>query len=146
LARAATAVRCGVPEGPMALITWKSEYSVGVAEFDNDHRHLLDLINALHDALLADAPAERLGEICDRLIEHTVVHFGHEEARFEGYPRAAEHLRMHEKLKQRVLDFRGQIGTAGASDNARLVTDWLAHHITGEDRTFGAWLNTQGIH
>lgn len=130
----------------MALLTWKSEYSVGVAAFDDDHKHLLDIINTLHDAVLAGAPAAQLELLSDQLVEHTVAHFGHEEALFHGYPRAAEHLRMHDKLKQRVAEFRSQVGTAAAPDGAKLITDWLAHHITGEDKRFGAWLNTQGIH
>ena len=130
----------------MALITWKNEYSVGVAEFDADHQQLLEIINALHDAFQADASSEQLEDICDELIAHTIIHFAHEEARFEGYPRAPLHRQMHQKLKQRVLDYRGEIGTATALDNAKLITDWLAHHINGEDKTFGAWLNAQGIH
>ncbi len=130
----------------MALITWKDEYSVGVAEFDQDHRQLLDIINALHDAFLAGASPEQQGDICDELIAHTVVHFAHEEARFEGYPRAHLHRQMHGKLKHRVLDFRGEIGTATAAEGAQLITELLAHHINGEDKTFGAWLNAQGIH
>lgn len=130
----------------MALITWKDEYSVGVAEFDQDHRQLLTIINALHDAFQTGAPTEQLEEICNELTTHTVVHFAHEEARFEGYPRATLHRHMHEKLKQRVLDYRSEIGTATALDSAKLITDWLAHHINGEDKTFGAWLNAQGIH
>jgi hemerythrin len=130
----------------MALITWKDAYSVGVAEFDEDHRQLLDIINALDDAFQAGASPEQLGDICDELIAHTVVHFAHEEARFEGYPREHLHRQMHGKLKHRILDFRGEIGTATAMDSAKLVTDWLAHHINGEDKTFGAWLNARGIH
>lgn len=124
----------------MALIVWKDEYSVGVPAFDADHRQLLDIINQLHDEAERGAPAERMAATCDVLIAHTVAHFDNEEAQFEGYPRAEEHRRMHEKLKQRVIAFREQIGTGDAVDGTRLITDWLAHHITGEDKTFGAWI------
>lgn len=130
----------------MALMTWKDEYSVGVAEFDEDHRNLLNIINDLDAALAQDDGMESVMAICDRLVTHTVQHFEHEEARFTGYPGAEAHRRMHEKLKERVAAFRQQLGTPAASSSAKLVTDWLAHHITGEDKKFGAWLNTQGIH
>src|SRR5512140_1057043 len=104
--------RAGVQNmrAPMALITWKDAYSVGVAEFDADHRQLLDIINALHDAFEVGASPAQLEDICDELIAHTIVHFAHEEARFEGYARAPLHRQMHHKLKQRVLDYRGEIG------------------------------------
>jgi hemerythrin len=130
----------------MALIAWKDEYSVGVAEFDEDHRQLIEIINALHDAFQNNTATKRLEEICDELITHTIVHFGHEEAQFENYPRAPLHRQMHKKLKQRIEDYRSEIGTASAVESAKLITDWLAHHINGEDKTFGAWLNAQGIH
>ena len=124
----------------MPILLWKDEFSVGVPAFDNDHRQLLDIINTLHDEAVSGAPADQLGATCDRLIAHTVAHFANEEARFEGYPRATEHRRMHDKLKERVIAFRQAIGASNAVDGTRLITDWLAHHITGEDKSFGAWI------
>ena len=37
----------------MALIEWKEHYSVGVAAVDHEHRELIDLINRLHEDLVA---------------------------------------------------------------------------------------------
>lgn len=128
----------------MPLVTWKDEFSVGVPAFDADHRELLDIINALHDEAQAGAPVTSLTALCDRLIMHTMRHFESEEARFGGYPRAEEHRRMHDKLKGRVLHFRAQLTGGNAVDGTKLITDWLAHHITGEDKNFGAWLG--GVH
>jgi hemerythrin len=124
----------------MPLVAWKDEFSVGVPAFDADHRDLLDIINTLYDQAESDAPAATLTATCDTLIAHTVAHFGREEARFAGYPRAVEHRHMHEKLVERVLDFRRDIAAGNARDGTRLITDYLAHHITGEDKTFGAWI------
>jgi hemerythrin-like metal-binding protein len=124
----------------MPLVVWKEEFRIGVPAFDAEHRDLLDIINVLYDQAEAGAPAETLAATCDRLIAHTVTHFDHEEARFDGYPRAAEHRRMHDKLKERALAFRQEITTGNAADGTKLITDWLAHHITGEDKNFGAWI------
>ncbi len=128
----------------MPLVVWKDEFSVGVPMIDAEHRDLLDIINTLHDLAQSGAPADQLAATCDRLIAHTVTHFDHEEARFEGYPRAQEHRRMHDKLKERVAAFRRDITSGNAVDGTKLITDWLAHHITGEDKAFGAWIC--GIH
>jgi hemerythrin-like metal-binding domain len=128
----------------MPLVVWKEEFSIGVPMFDAEHQDLLDIINTLHDQAMAGAPADTLVATCDRLMAHTVTHFDHEEARFEGYPRAEEHRRMHTKLKERVAAFRREIAGTNAVDGTKLITDWLAHHITGEDKTFGAWI--RGIH
>jgi hemerythrin len=128
----------------MPLVVWKDEFSIGVPMFDDEHRDLLDIINTLYDQAASGASTADLAATCDRLIAHTVSHFDHEEARFEGYPRAEEHRRMHTKLKERVVAFRRNLTSGGAVDGTKLITDWLAHHITGEDKTFGTWVN--GIH
>ena len=55
----------------MSLITWKKEFSVGVAEVDFEHRELIELINSLHDSARPgegrDAVIESLGEIFDQI-------------------------------------------------------------------------------
>jgi hemerythrin len=133
----------------MAHIDWKDEYSVGVASIDEDHKQLLAIVDTLHNRLGESAPAETLARICDKLIEHTLVHFGREEGYFEktNYPRAAAHRLMHEQLKQRILQFRAEIGERPPPvGKFMFFTDWLAHHIMGEDKTLGSHLNEQGIH
>ena len=124
----------------MPLLVWKDEFSVGVPAFDADHKDLLDIINTLHDQAESGASVTALAATCDTLVAHTVAHFDHEEAQFDGYPRAGEHRRMHQKLVERVLAFRRDITSGNAADGTRLVTDWLAHHITGEDKSFGDWI------
>jgi hemerythrin len=134
----------------MTHLAWKDEFSVNVALMDEDHKQLLEIIGRLYDALSTGAERHVPLGICDELIEHTLVHFEHEERWFDDlhYPRAAEHRRMHDKLKQRIVEYRGQLCAEPppALEQFELFTDWLAHHITGEDRSYGAWLNTQGIH
>ena len=129
---------------------WKEEFSVGVALLDDDHRQLLEIVGRLYQALSSGAERQVPLRICDELIEHTLVHFEHEEHWFDNlqYPRASEHRRMHDKLKQRIVEYRAQLGAEPppALEQLELFTDWLAHHISGEDRSYGAWLNSQGIH
>jgi hemerythrin len=128
-------------------LSWKDAFRVGVVQIDDDHRQLLEIINQLYDAL---SVGHDLVPLCDALIEHALVHFAHEEQWFDShsYPRAAQHRLMHEKLTRCLVDYRtqlnGEIGP-GINDFARFA-DWLAHHITREDRSYGAWLNSKDIH
>jgi hemerythrin len=134
----------------MTYLAWKEEFSVGGALMDDDHRQLLEIIGRLHEALSCGAERGVPLTICDELIVHTLEHFEHEERWFDNlrYPRAAEHRRMHDKLKQRIVDYRAQLCAEPppALEQFELFTDWLAHHISGEDRSYGVWLNSQGIH
>jgi hypothetical protein len=39
----------------MSLVEWKDEFNLGIEEVDIEHRNLVALINALHEAMLAGA-------------------------------------------------------------------------------------------
>jgi len=125
---------------------WKDEYSVGVSMIDEEHKQLLLLISNLH-AAVASAP-ETAAARCDELIAHALEHFAHEEQHFGLYPRAEPHRRMHQKLKERLTEYRSRLDQVPlpASADLTLFEDFLAHHIAGPDRAYGAWLNAQGIH
>jgi hemerythrin len=64
------------------LIEWEDIYSVGIEEFDNDHKKLIELINRLHQAMLDKKAKEVLGEIINELVDYTIYHFNKEEAMF----------------------------------------------------------------
>ena len=52
----------------MALITWSSMFSVGVAEIDNQHKKLVELINQLNDAMHAGKGADVMGKVLSELV------------------------------------------------------------------------------
>ena len=133
----------------MAHMTWKDEYSVGVALLDEDHKRLLEILNHLHDSLREEETAETLASVCDKLVDHMLASFGQEERYFAqtNYPQAATHRLMHEQLKQCLLQFRREIGKCPLPlGQLYFFTDWLPHHIMGEDKQLGVHLNAQGIY
>lgn len=134
-----------------AFMAWSDSFSVGVAQFDEEHKQLIDLINEMHDSVRAGVTSETLGRIADALIAHTVTHFDHEERTFDElhYPRAGIHKAMHEHLKKRLVALRREVGHR---DSALLAEEMLAflreslpHHIQGEDKKLGTHLNEKGI-
>ncbi|MDE2133410.1 MAG: hemerythrin family protein [Alphaproteobacteria bacterium] len=134
-----------------AFLAWSDAFSVGVAQFDEEHKQLIALINELHDSARAGTTGESLGRIFDALIEHAGVHFAHEERFFDevGFPRAALHKAMHEHLTKRLLGFRNEVGRKDSALLAEELLQFLGmaltHHIQGEDKKYGAYLNTKGI-
>jgi hemerythrin len=122
----------------MSLITWKDEFSVGVAAVDLEHRELIELINGL-DADMQEhatqtAVVEALGEIYARI----AAHFALEEKimRAAAYDGFATHKQDHELLLDELLDVIDSVDDAGRYDRVGLSRDldrWFSDHFRTHD-------------
>ena len=135
----------------MTYIMWSSDLSVGVAQFDEEHKQLgTDLINDMHHNMHQGMANEALGEALDKLFAQLVVHLDHEEECFDElhYPRAGAHKARHEHLKTRIRTLRSEVGnkTGSARDILHVLRDVMLDHINEEDKSYSAYLNEQGIH
>jgi hemerythrin-like metal-binding protein len=63
----------------MILLSCDSKYSVGTDKIDNQHRHLIELLNTLHDAMLQGKGKEKMKTILNELVEYTKYHLKTEE-------------------------------------------------------------------
>ena len=122
----------------MSLITWKDEFSVGVAAVDLEHRELIELINGLEAGMREHATqttvVETLGEIYARIS----AHFALEEKvmRQAGYDGFATHKDDHELLLDELLDVIDSVDAAGRFDRAGLARDldrWFSDHFRTHD-------------
>ena len=84
----------------MPLMEWNDKLSVGVAQFDNEHKKLVAMVNELFDAVQGGHGKEALGKILDGLIAYTKTHFANEERYFQqhGYADYAQHKAEHDAL------------------------------------------------
>lgn len=123
----------------MTLFRWRDNLSLDVPAVDNDHRHLIDLLNRMHYMALAGDDREAIGEVIGELVEYTSTHFTREEMlmRLSGYPEYKAHRKLHKALRERVADFYTEFRRAPQVFDIqrfyRFLTDWLAMHILGED-------------
>lgn len=122
----------------MSLITWKDEFSLGVAAVDLEHRELIELINSLdadmREYAIQTTVVETLGEIYARIS----AHFALEEKimREAGYDGFATHKEDHELLLDELLDVIDSVDAAGRYDRAGLSHDldrWFSHHFRTHD-------------
>jgi len=122
----------------MSLITWKEEFSVGVAEVDFEHRELIELINSLHSSARPgagrDAVIESLGEIFAQIASH----FALEEKMMRAslYPGFLEHKQDHETLLDDLRDIMDEVEDDGEYDEAQLSIDlerWFSDHFRTHD-------------
>jgi len=102
----------------VAFFVWDPKYSVGVAEIDNQHRRLVELIDEMHIAMKEGHAREEAPKILGGLIDYTQKHFATEERLMDRYryPAAAVHKDKHGRIVARVLEFKEKIdGGSGAS-------------------------------
>ena len=134
----------------MSIISWKDDYSVGIAEIDRQHHKLIDLINQLNDAMSNGKGKEILGKILSDLINYTHSHFKMEEKLFDkyGYPDAEEHKIKHKKMTDKVLDLQEQFQQKKITITFEVMDflqNWLDKHILGTDKKYGPYLNSKGV-
>jgi hemerythrin-like metal-binding protein len=133
----------------MPFIAWQPQLSVGIRQFDDDHMALIDLINELweaNDNREGDAVIDRiLGDLAD----YVDYHFKREEDLFRrwGFPGAAGHAALHDKLTAQVADLKRMVAGKGtiAAEVFEFLRDWLIKHILGEDMVYASYFRALGI-
>jgi len=139
----------GIMRAP--FMTWTPKMSVGVEVLDEDHKILVGLLNDLHDGIIDGHGTERLGRVLDGLVSYVDTHFAREEALFAQthYPGAAEHIRAHRALTERVQEIQTRYNKglfdALSQDTLNFLRTWLTEHILGADQNYSMHLNANGI-
>ena len=134
----------------MALLSWNSTYSVGVASLDAQHMSLFDSLNELHSAMLHGKGKTITGSLLRNLLAYTRDHFSSEETLLArtGFPDLAQHRKRHQELTEQVAGYLDRFDRGEAALSIHLMTflrEWLANHILREDRAYTAWLEQRGI-
>lgn len=126
----------------MAFLSWRNQYRVGVADIDQEHRYLFELINEFHDSHRGGADAQALAQILNRLVQYAEEHFRHEEEsmRESEYPLHAEHCALHEALYMTLFRLSEELAAGSLRidrDTHRFLRNWLVEHILKHDLAFG---------
>lgn len=132
------------------FITWTENLSVANGAIDQDHKHLIGIINRLHDAIASGCGATIVGETLAELADYTGAHFAREEFlmdRFQ-YPEAAQHRREHAGLIDQLSVIVDQFEKAGAvevtGDTMDFLKVWMVNHIQKVDCRLGSFLRQRG--
>lgn len=124
----------------MELIVWKDEYSVGVAEFDEQHQGLIALINRLTEEGQRAGTIEGVLDALDRYVKE---HFRAEEALMHAhqYEGLEEHRTQHEVFEEwlsavkQTYRFTADGDVFGETVNA-FLRNWLINHILRTDMDY----------
>ncbi|WP_353258673.1 bacteriohemerythrin [Prochlorothrix hollandica] len=81
----------------MTIAFWRDEYCTGNEVIDRQHKHLFEVINSLHDAMLAGHGVDVLQQTLNEIYQYTMAHFQTEESIMlsNDYPGYPEHKAMH---------------------------------------------------
>ncbi|HVO10698.1 MAG TPA: bacteriohemerythrin [Vicinamibacteria bacterium] len=134
-----------------AGFAWTDDFLVGIAEIDEQHRGLVDMINGFYAALTGDAPhREALGALLRGLVDYTKYHFATEERLMQEakLPLTRPHLKQHQEFVQKVGEMADRFSHGGlvlSVEATSYLRDWLQGHILGTDKHLGRELQRRGF-
>ncbi len=122
----------------MALLKWKSEFSVGVPAVDHEHQELIELINELHDAIAEGDTSYAVPDFLGDIYTQIAAHFALEERimRERGYDQYQDHKTDHERLLDEIRDIMDDYELHGTFDDATLaerLQAWFGGHFGSKD-------------
>jgi hemerythrin len=120
---------------------WKSEYSVGVTELDDDHKQLISIINRV---VQAQDSGNSVQWALQELEAYVQRHFTREEERLTNvnYADFEEHKKEHQGFHDWLRSARITLAAepeAGFYFGERLkefLQNWLSHHILTTDMKY----------
>ncbi len=122
----------------MTLIPWRDEFALGIPPVDHEHHELIDLINALHERMLADPAHADAGEFLGEIYARIAAHFALEErimreSRYDEYEdHKADHERLLDDIRDIMDDYEDRNQFDGNQLSARLER-WFAIHFKTKD-------------
>ncbi len=122
----------------MALLTWKSEYSVGVEAVDFEHREMIELINELYDEMSDKKDPESIENFLGDIHMTISAHFALEERVMQrsNYSEYEAHKDDHEELLDQIRDLMDSFDLdpdSGLSLLQERLSDWFASHFSTFD-------------
>ncbi|MEG3637765.1 bacteriohemerythrin [Magnetococcus sp. PR-3] len=130
---------------------WSDNMSVGVKQFDDDHKVLIDLTNQLHRGMKEGIENDQLHAIIDELTAFTETHFKREEAAMAdiNYPGLDAQKKEHRAMVKKVVEFADEFKKgefAVGIDVLSFNKTWLSQHILGSDMEYRSYFNSKGIY
>lgn len=133
----------------MAYFEWADDLVIDHGPIDEDHRHLVDLVNELHTATSAGRGQEIVAKILAALIDYTADHLRREEHQMASvnFPKLERHRQGHAKFIENLHDLQNKYAAGSitvASQLSTVLRDWLSLHIRRSDKELLSFLKKSG--
>ena len=122
----------------MTLLTWTSEYSVGIEAVDLEHREMIGLINELYDEMSDKKDPESIEHFLGDIHATISAHFALEERVMQrsSYREYEAHKDDHEELLDQIRDLMDSFDMnpdSGLSLLQERLSDWFTSHFSTFD-------------
>lgn len=123
----------------MAYFEWASDMEIDQGPIDQDHRKLVDLVNALHTVTSEGRGQQIVDRVLNELISYTADHLRREEKLMETlkFPNLANHKIGHDAFLASIQDLKKKYDAGSitvASQLSTVLRDWLSLHIRRSDK------------
>ncbi len=131
-------------------IAWKKDFSVGVAELDEQHKKLVELINSLVDLATTGATRAEVDDVLTEMTRYAIQHFRAEEQLMltYNYPGYLDQEAAHNKFRKSNGRFHLRAAEDENVDTGELVEflkGWLVNHIQIMDKQYSAFFKEKGV-
>ena len=130
----------------MTLLTWTTEFSVGIEAVDVEHREMIDMINAFYDELQGRRDATSIEHFLGDIHMTISAHFALEERVMQrsNYAEFDAHKEDHEDLLDQIRELMDTFSvdpTNGLKLLKERLSDWFAVHFSTFDAKLHGELN-----
>ena len=139
----------------MQKLRWDDSYSVGIKKIDEQHKKIIDMVNALLESSTNEELLENTATILEEMSRYAEVHFRTEEQLMEqyGYPQRNKQINEHIQFRFNIVDLGTEAAEYGKSiplgfvqDLARHLRNWWTNHILESDMAYKEFFSEKEIH
>lgn len=132
----------------MPYFHWDPRLSVHVESMDEQHKHLIRMLNRLHEVFDEGSKPRAIRSILNGLLVYVRIHFWQEEhvMQAHGFPGLDAHRREHQALVERTEELAARFKegeTALGPEMLYFLKKWLRNHIQGSDMAYGRHIMEQ---
>lgn len=132
----------------MTLIKWRASFETGVAEMDEQHKKIIELINEIYPSIRKENCREKLQKILGEMDQYALEHFEAEEGLLaqQNYPELDEHRESHKEYMVSLQQLKVQLEGEGGNDKDvataiySYLRQWWQDHIVELDKQYGPFL------
>ena len=135
------------PSDADTFMKWQGTFELNIKEFDDHHKQLVFLMNAVHRDVVGGANQGTVLVVLGELIKYASYHFSAEEYWMEkhGYPNVTRHKQEHSEFSSRVATLKCSLSQSKTDLSMEVLTflmDWFTCHILESDALYGTFART----